>query len=65
MIVQSVKGSSLDVKCILFMQCVMSENINVRVTRETKQGLIELGRKDQTYDDIISSLIQKEKSRLS
>jgi len=40
----------------------MSENITIRVTKETKQRLIKLGRKDQTYDQIVSSLIAKEES---
>jgi len=40
----------------------MSENINIRISNQTKQELISLGRKDQTYNDIVSELIKKEKT---
>ncbi len=41
----------------------MPENISIKVSKDTKKGLIELGKKDQTYDQIVSGLIQKEKFR--
>ena len=53
---------SLCVKYIHVTFCMMSENINIRISSQTKQGLIELGRKDQTYNDIVSELIKKEKA---
>lgn len=43
----------------------MSENINIRISNKTKQDLINLGKKNQTFDDIVSDLIQKEKDRVS
>ena len=41
----------------------MSENITIKISSKTKQGLIELGRKDQSYDQIVADLIDKEKTR--
>ena len=43
----------------------MSENINIRISSKTKEGLIELGRKNQSYDQIVFGLIKKEKARLA
>ncbi len=42
----------------------MSENINIRISAQTREDLIDLGRKDQTYNQIVADLIDKEKSRI-
>ncbi len=41
----------------------MSENITIRLRKITRQGLREIGTKGQTYDQIVSAMIEKEKSK--
>ena len=43
----------------------MSSNdyTNIRVTRETAKMLQEIGKKSETYDDVIRRLIEKKEGR--
>lgn len=35
----------------------MKKDTNIRVTKETRQRLRDIGKKDQTYDDIINQVL--------
>lgn len=35
----------------------MKKDTNIRVTKETRQRLRDIGKKEQTYDDIINQVL--------
>ncbi len=44
------------------LRCLMAEITTVKVTKKTREKLVELGKKNETYEEIIDRLIEFYKS---
>ena len=44
------------------MQCYMMDWTTIRILKETREKLKALGRKDETYDEIIAGLMENAKA---